>query len=291
VRDWPAGKGGCNAFIDAWYAEHGASLSLDSLREQARRNYEGRIGKVAAALERLREKEAEFANAESLREEGDRIMAALGEDNVGADVAAAQQFYERYRKAKSGLDGLRREIADSEAELARLETKLAELLAEENPLRLARLVRAGGEHDPEKARAGKNESPRPGLAYRSGDWLILVGRSAAENDELLRRWVKGNDLWLHARDWAGSYVFVKRQGGQRDARKSIPLETLLDAGNLALFYSKGRSNGGGDLYYTPVKYLRRAKNGPRGLVLPTQEKNLTVKLDETRLRRLERSKE
>jgi hypothetical protein len=36
-----------------------------------------------------------------------------------------------------------------------------------------------------------------------------------------------------------------------------------------------------------VKYLRRAKNGPKGLVLPTQEKNLHVKVEAARLRELE----
>jgi predicted ribosome quality control (RQC) complex YloA/Tae2 family protein len=35
-----------------------------------------------------------------------------------------------------------------------------------------------------------------------------------------------------------------------------------------------------------VKHLRRAKNGPKGLVLPTQEKNLRVKLDPARIERL-----
>jgi predicted ribosome quality control (RQC) complex YloA/Tae2 family protein len=64
------------------------------------------------------------------------------------------------------------------------------------------------------------------------------------------------------------------------------LELLLDAGMLAIYYSKGRSNGGGDLYYTFVKYLRRAKDGPVGLVLPTHEKNLAVKLDDSRMKEL-----
>jgi len=53
-----------------------------------------------------------------------------------------------------------------------------------------------------------------------------------------------------------------------------------------MYYSKGRSNGGGDLYYTFVKYLRRAKDGPKGLVIPTHEKNLSVRLDEARIRQL-----
>jgi predicted ribosome quality control (RQC) complex YloA/Tae2 family protein len=109
-----------------------------------------------------------------------------------------------------------------------------------------------------------------------------VGRDAAENDALLRRYVKGGDLWLHARDFPGSYAFIKQRPG-----KTFPLEIMLDAGNLAIFYSKGRNNAGGDLFYTQVKYLRRAKNGPKGLVIPSQEKNLHIQLDEKRLKELE----
>ncbi|MDY4611956.1 MAG: hypothetical protein SPD11_15210, partial [Sphaerochaetaceae bacterium] len=56
--------------------------------------------------------------------------------------------------------------------------------------------------------------------------------------------------------------------------------------NLALVFSKAKNAGKADLYYTQVKYLRRAKDGKTGLVLPTQEKNLAIQLDEKRLARL-----
>jgi predicted ribosome quality control (RQC) complex YloA/Tae2 family protein len=88
------------------------------------------------------------------------------------------------------------------------------------------------------------------------------------------------------RDFAGSYVFIKQRSG-----KTVPLPILLDAANLALFYSKGRNSGRGELFYTQVKYLRRAKNGPKGLVIPTQEKNLSVTLDDSRLKELEGCRE
>ncbi len=112
----------------------------------------------------------------------------------------------------------------------------------------------------------------------------MVGRSAADNDELLRSYVAGNDYWFHARDWPGAYVFVKTPRG-----KSVPLEVMLDAANLAVFYSKGRTVGSGDVYYTQVKFLRRAKGGKSGLVIPTREKNLFVRLDSGRVERVRQS--
>ncbi len=43
----------------------------------------------------------------------------------------------------------------------------------------------------------------------SGGFLILVGRGAKENDELLRHHVKGNDYWLHARDYPEDIYLLK----------------------------------------------------------------------------------
>jgi predicted ribosome quality control (RQC) complex YloA/Tae2 family protein len=303
------GGGSFNEKIDAFYAARGGALSLEALREQARRSVEGAMGRLNAALERLRAKEAEFAGAEQLREYGDLILANIGAikpddswleaenffsarggqiirvrlDPDKSPALQAEGYYERYRKAKKGLAEVRAEIDTGRAELEALENRLARLLAEDNPLVLAKLLKTGSV--PAKS-GSKKDKKRPGLAFRRGGWLIIVGRDAAENDELLRRHVKGNDLWLHARDVPGSYVFIKQRSG-----KTVPLDILLDAGNLAIFYSKGRNSGEGNLFYTPVKYLRRAKNGPKGLVIPTQEKNLHVKVEEKRLRELEGCRE
>lgn len=308
VREFPdAPEDGLsfNEKIDRWYAEHGASLSLEALRAEAQKVFEGALTRLEASLEHLREKEAEYAGADKLKEYGDLILANVGAERAdGAWLDCvnfydderpvrikldakknlaknAEHYFELYRKAKSGLLGVREEIADGEAELFRQKTLLAALLSETNPLRLQKQLR---QKTAPKGRADGRK--RPGLSFRRGEWLLLVGRDAAENDELLRHYVKGKDLWLHARDFPGAYVFIKARAG-----KTVPLNILLDAANLALFYSKGRKAGRGDLFYTPVKYLRRAKNGPKGLVIPTHEKNLAAELDGKRLKELEGCRE
>jgi predicted ribosome quality control (RQC) complex YloA/Tae2 family protein len=301
VRELP-GPGSFNEKIDAWYAERGGALSLEALKEQARKTFEGSIGRLTASLERLRAKREDYAAADRFKEYGDIILANMASIKPGdqwleaenfyrnehirikldekmSPAAQAEQYYQQYGKAKKGLAGIDGEIKAGEAELERLEKTMARLLEETNPLVLHKLLKTGGIKAPATA---ERDRKRPGLSFRRKDWLIIVGRDAAENDALLRKHVKGNDLWLHVRDYPGSYVFIKQQSG-----KTVPLDILLDAGNLALFYSKGRNNGEGDLFYTPVKFLRRAKNGPRGLVIPTQEKNLHIKADERVLKEME----
>jgi predicted ribosome quality control (RQC) complex YloA/Tae2 family protein len=288
-----------NEQLDTYYAEHGGALSLEALREQVRKLYEGRLGRLAASLERLREKEAAYTKGNTLKEYGDILMANLYQIHQGdpwfeginfyndekvrikldphkTPQANAEAYYDQYHKAKTGLKEVVDELQRGEAEQKRLEIELAKLMAEDNPLRLHRALQK------ERQVLKPEDKKRPGLTFLRKGWMLIVGRDATENDDLLRHYVKGSDLWLHARDYPGSYVFIKARPG-----KTVPLDILLDAGNLALFYSKGRNNGEGDLFYTPVKYLRRAKNGPKGMVLPTQERNLHIILEESRLQELE----
>jgi len=302
-----------NQKIDAFYRREGGALSLDSLREEARRKIEASIDRLKTSQEKLNGKKEDFLRAERFKEYGDIILSNMilikpgdewlevegfdrdfgGEGEAAGTVrikidphkkpsACAEDYYEQYRKARSGLTELQKQIEEGEEELSRLEETLNSLLAETNPLVLNKLLKTSLLHGKLISPARQDDLKRPGLSFRRKDWLIIVGRDAAENDALLRKHVKGGDLWLHARDYPGSYVFIKQRPG-----KTIPLDILLDAGSLAIFYSKGRKNGGGDLFYTQVKYLRRTKGGPKGLVLPTQEKNLSVKLDEERLKELE----
>jgi predicted ribosome quality control (RQC) complex YloA/Tae2 family protein len=126
----------------------------------------------------------------------------------------------------------------------------------------------------------------------SADGLeILVGRNAKGNDELTRKIARGNDWFLHVSGRPGSHVIVRALPG-----KTVPLETLLDAAHLALYYSlsqKDRSGPGltaaADVHYTPVKYVRKPKGLEPGRVLLATHKTLRVRLEAGRLERLKRS--
>jgi len=299
VRELP-GDGSFNEKIDRWYAEHAQTLSREALVEEARRRYEARRARIAAALAKLEKKRESFLDADRFRRLGDLLTANLhlvkpgmtdievvdyenGNETVRISLDGrlkgqenAARLYDQYKKAVSGIADLEDDIASTRATLETLAGELAAIEAETNPLVIHKTLRR--QNKPRQ----QVEKRYPGLTFRKDGWILLVGRTAAENDELLRRHVKGLDLWLHTRDWPGGYVFIKNRAG-----KSIPLEILLDAGTLALFYSKGRKAGTADLYYTQVKHLRRAKNAPKGTVLPSNEKNLTVKLDDHRLKQLE----
>ncbi|MBP5175525.1 MAG: DUF814 domain-containing protein [Treponema sp.] len=290
-----------NKKIDAFYSEQATSLSRESLLQQAEKWYNVRHSKMQGALDRLRAKKNQFESADTLRHTGDLILAYASDydggsflDCVDYDTGKnvkirmesgksaqenATSYYEQYKKAQSGMESLLHDISISEKNIAALEAEYQAILKEKNVLKIEQMLRK--DSTPKQ----KTEKAHAGLHYEVDGWTIIVGRTAAENDDLLRHTVRGQDMWLHTRDYAGGYVFIKAKKG-----KTVPLEILLYAGNLAVYHSKARQNAQADLYYTEVKYLRRAKNGPKGLVLPTQEKNLFIKLDQEKLRRLDEVK-
>ena len=303
AREFP-GEGTYNQRVERHYAALERAQERERLLGSARSRLERRENRILAGLETLRQRRESQGEPSQLRRCGELILANLhamepgsrwlsaedfeaGEqlrielDPRSSPAQNAESYFRRYRKAKAGLERLGEDIRSLERELETVRRERQALENSEDPAALAAL--AVREQAARKGKAGRarDEAKAPGLAFASGPFRLLVGRSAAENDALLRRHVRGNDTWVHARDAPGAYVFIRSLPG-----KSVPLDTLLDAANLALHYSKARGSGRGDVYYTQVKYLRRAKDGPAGLVLPTQEKNLRVRLDPQRLARL-----
>ena len=187
-------------------------------------------------------------------------------------------FTEEQLKARVNELGaeLTHEIELAEKNLAALDKAYDAIKNEKNPVRIEQMLRRDSKPKQQEKKV------HPGIDYTIDGWYILVGRDANENDDLLRHYVKGPDLWMHTRDFPGGFVFIKNRPG-----KTVPLDILLYAGNLAVYYSKARKSGKADLYYTHVKWLRRAKDAPKGLVLPTHEKNLTIQLDESLLKKLD----
>jgi predicted ribosome quality control (RQC) complex YloA/Tae2 family protein len=288
-----------NQKVDLWYREHARSLSREALLIQAEKWYNTTKSRRICALQRLKTKHQSFSNANQYKHQGDLILSFAYMISSNANFLECQDYetgqtvrikidplknaqenaadyYTNYHKAQSGTIQLEHDIEIEENQISALDKAYTAIKNEQNSVRIEQMLR----HDSTPKQQIKKV--HPGLDYTINDWYLLVGRDADENDELLRHFVRGADMWLHVRDIPGGYVFIKNRPG-----KTVPLDILLDAANLAVYYSKARKTGKADLYYTQVKYLRRAKNGPKGLVLPTHEKNICVSLDETRLARLD----
>jgi predicted ribosome quality control (RQC) complex YloA/Tae2 family protein len=299
VRELP-GPGNFNSRIEAHYFHLERERESARLRSSLLSRLQREENRLLAANQNLEKKRSRYGEPENLKQWGDLILSNIhtlkrGDrwltvtddtnpdktwdielDPQASPAQNAESYYRRYRKAKSGLKSLDEERRQNRRQLDVLKRHLENV---EN-LSLESL-----RQELNKGRRNQRQVDQtPGLTFTSGAFSILVGRNVRENDALLRRFVRGNDTWLHARDYPGGYVFIRSLAG-----RSVPLDTLLDAANLALHYSRAKGSGSGDVFYTKVKHLKRVKDAKTGLVIPTQEKNLHVKLDPARIRRLQQS--
>jgi|GEM_PF-228338 len=294
----------CSTAIEEHYRGRTAEERLTRLRREAHKALASREQALHRRYDELARKHRESENSERLRVIADAIMAQLHRvepgltwvkvenpynpeevlavqlDPSGSAAENAERYYRKYKKARSSTELVQRELAETTEALQRTRANRQQVDALEDPAQLETLIAGAGRRP--KPREAARSAP-PGLQFQSGNLQLYLGRTALENDELLRRYVRGNDLWMHVRERAGAYVFVKVPKG-----KSVPLETLLDAGNLALLYSKAKAAGRALVQYTQVKNLRRTKDGPRGRVIPYHEKTIHIVLDQERLERLRR---
>ncbi|MGZ3656502.1 MAG: NFACT RNA binding domain-containing protein [Bdellovibrionota bacterium] len=119
------------------------------------------------------------------------------------------------------------------------------------------------------------------LEVESSDgFKILCGRNQEENRQVTFRESKGNDVWVHVKGLPGAHVVIKEQ-----RNKTVPLSTLLEAAQLALYHSKIRKGKRAEVDYTQRKHVRAIK-GTLAEVTYTGNKTLYVESDPEALKRL-----
>jgi predicted ribosome quality control (RQC) complex YloA/Tae2 family protein len=177
----------------------------------------------------------------------------------------AEEYFRLYTKARNGvrtiagrMNTAERAIAASQAQLARInvavETGDVEFLLS--------LGEPAVQKVPQKKRKKQEVAFKGARRFLSSDGIeILVGKKAVDNDFLTFRVARSLDLWLHAADYPGSHVVARLAG-----RKEAPHTTLIEAAQLAAFYSDAREQPKAAVRYTQKKFVNKPRKGPPGLV-------------------------
>jgi predicted ribosome quality control (RQC) complex YloA/Tae2 family protein len=106
---------------------------------------------------------------------------------------------------------------------------------------------------------------------------IWVGKNAKGNDRLTFQLARGRDWWLHVKGWSGSHVIIRLKKDQ-----DPDYETLQDAMQLALYHSKARAQGEGEICFTQCRYVSRLRKGKPGQVQVSKHQTAWVRFDQAR---------
>lgn len=197
----------------------------------------------------------------------------------------AEGYFRRYTKARNGLIVIGERMAAAETEIKAAESRLAKIddaVEAGDEAFLASLI----EPPKKKVILGKKKKVeaefKGARRFMSSDGFeIMVGKKAKDNDFLTFRVARSQDLWMHAADYPGSHVIIRNPN-----RKEIPNKTLLEAAQLAAFYSSGREQTKAAVHYTQKKFVNKPKRSAPGLVSMASfktilvEPQVTIKLSE-----------
>lgn len=177
----------------------------------------------------------------------------------------AQYYYKKARNQKSEELLLQNKISQAAEKIAINEAKLTCVLAAQNMKDLKAFELPTKKNNP---KTDQRESYRQ---FEHLGYKILVGKSAANNDELTLKIAHKNDLWLHAKGVSGSHVVIKHQGN-----KPFPNEVITYAAQLAAYYSKLKGSAMVPVIFTPKKFVRKPKGAEPGQVLVEKEEVILV---------------
>jgi predicted ribosome quality control (RQC) complex YloA/Tae2 family protein len=113
---------------------------------------------------------------------------------------------------------------------------------------------------------------------------IWVGKNDKSNEQLTFQLARGSDWWLHTRNDPGAHVILRcRKGSDPDE------ESILDAIQLALRYSKAKGRGEAEVCLSQCKYVSRLGKGKIGKVQISKHQVVLAKIDEERWQQLKSS--
>ncbi len=204
----------------------------------------------------------------------------------------ARLYFKKYRKTKDSFQIIFEQLKNHKLKLAQL-TELQKLYEQEsnslpNLLKiynnLTKLGWAKKTTAPLKSLKKEKNRFAP-VKYISKDgWEIYVGKNNLQNDFLTFKLASGNDTWLHAKNIQGSHIIIKNKG----SKQSLPLDTLIQAANLAAYFSKAKKDDKVLVDYTLKKHVKKPKKARPGMVIYSQEKGLWIKIDLEEIRSMKK---
>lgn len=279
-----------SALLDGFYAKRDAAARMKSKSQATLKTVTNLRNRTARKLQNQRKELAGAADRDTFRIRGELITANLYRMERGQTKLLAENYYDPelkqveiplnptlspqqnaakyfkdYNKAKNAEQYLTEQIAKGETELNYLESILDELSRAETEKDLTdirqELISGGYLRNTDKKKRMKTAPSRPMEFMSSAGLRIRVGRNNVQNDQLTLKSSYKSDLWFHTQKIHGSHVILSCEGQQPDE------QSILEAAQLAAYYSQARDSQNVPVDYCPVKQVKKPAGAKPGMVI------------------------
>ncbi len=179
----------------------------------------------------------------------------------------SKKYFDKYGKLKRTEEALKEQLEETRSEIDHLESisnaldiALAESDLSQIKEELAECGYIKKHYDRKKGQKMQTKS-KPFHYVTEDGYDIYVGKNNFQNDELTFKFATGNDWWFHAKKMAGSHVVVKSRDGE------LPDHIFEIAGQLAAYYSKGRTAPKVEIDYIQKKQVKKPAGAKPGFVV------------------------
>lgn len=121
-------------------------------------------------------------------------------------------------------------------------------------------------------RRGPPPPPRLWEYVLPGGWIVLAGRTDADNERLSLHLARPDDWWFHHRGAPGSHVVLRARDDVEPDR-----QTLRAAAAIAAWHSKGGRGGVQAVSCTRARFVSKPRGAPLGTVEISRETVLKVR--------------
>lgn len=175
-----------------------------------------------------------------------------------------QLYIKKYHKAKKGLQRIKENLEKTKEEIA----KIIDLIAKAEK---GELIDSGitSSNKPKNIISEAILADKL-LKYKIDDeFQIIIGRRAKENDYITTQLAKPYDYWFHCRIYHGAHILL------RCLKKTEPRPQIIElCCNLAAWFSKAKFSANVPVDYTQIRYVRKPRKSPPGLVTYTNFKSV-----------------
>lgn len=301
-----------DAYFSALLSRRKREAQITAARSQVRKN----IAQQQKLLKQLESDLQEHADAANHKRIGDLLLANISSarrrgrkltliDYFSAEAALvnieldesttlpeeAQRRFAMYQRSKranaqisSRIVAVKKQLQEFLKEQRELEERFAKIESIPTKDELARSKARKVDLVTDKPSSSRTSEVNrvPGTRrYLSSDGFeMFVGRTSKDNDYLTTKVAKPNDVWLHAADYGGSHVVIRNA-----TRKDVPHRTLVEAAQIAAYFSQAKKDPKVDVNYTARKFVTKPKGSKPGLVRLQRFKTITVAPCEAGVRR------
>lgn len=295
-----------NEFIDDFFADYQQKEKNKSIKTKLTSVTKAKLKKIVTALGKVQNQSTSLEKANLYRKKGDLIMANLFHhkdfssfvevldyetnsplkielDKTKTLKENANKYFKLYNKAKVAnlksqemIENLQMEKDYLEQVLYSLENankidELLEIEEEEGEKRETDVWRYRGIEVRNNENPKSHSSILPALHTSISPFTIYVGKNNKQNDYIVSKLSRDEDLWFHVHNCAGSHVLLRLEAGQEATD-----EVIFECAKLAKEYSSAKNSSKVGVIYTKRKFLKKPSGAKLGYVIYKNEKEIIV---------------